>query len=76
MALGFVAARQYATRLAPYPANEDVNGQVVYTLIKMKVRGFAGEVETLLQSDRTWIRNLAKKYASRYGLPENSDGSS
>jgi hypothetical protein len=70
MALGFVAAQQHAKALSPYLSDADVDGQVVYTLIKMKAPGFVAEVEPLLQSDKTWIRNLAKKYLSRYGLPE------
>ncbi len=69
MALGFVAARQYAKTLSPSLRDQDVAGQVLYTLLKMKAQGFVPEVEPLLQSDKTWIRNLAKKYLSRYGLP-------
>jgi hypothetical protein len=69
MALGFVAARQCAKTLSPFLTDPDVDGHVVYTLIKMKAPGFISEVEPLLQSDKTWIRNLAEKYLSRYGLP-------
>jgi hypothetical protein len=69
MALGFVAARLYAKTLSSFLNDPDVDGHVVYTLIKMKAPGFISEVEPLLQSDKTWIRNLAKKYLSRYGLP-------
>jgi len=69
MALGFVAARQCAKSLAPFLSDLDVDGQVLFTLIKMKAPGFAPEVEPLLQSDKAWISNLAKKYLSRYGLP-------
>jgi|SRR5580704_11314311 hypothetical protein len=69
MALGFVAARQHAKTLSQFLSDPDVDGHVAYTLIKMKASGFSPEVEPLLQSDKTWIRNLAKKYLSRYGLP-------
>jgi hypothetical protein len=69
MALGFVAARQHAKTLSPLLRDPDVDGQVLDTLIKMKASGFASEVEPLLQCDKTWIRNLAKRYLSRYGLP-------
>jgi hypothetical protein len=69
MALGFVDARQHAKALSPFLRDPDVDGHVLYTLIKMKVPGFVSEVEPLLQSDKTWIRNSAKKYLSRYGLP-------
>ena len=71
MALGFVAARQYANTLAAFLSDPDIDGQVLYTLIKMKASGFVPEVEPSLQSDKTWIRNLAKKYLSRYGLPSS-----
>jgi hypothetical protein len=69
MALGFVAPRQHAKTLSPFLSDPDDDGHVVYTLIKMKAPGFISEIEPLLQSDKTWIRNLAKKYLSRYGLP-------
>jgi hypothetical protein len=72
MALGFVAAGQHAKTLSTFLQDPDVGGQVLYTLVKMKASGFASEVEPLLQSDKTWIRNLAKKYLSRYGLPSFS----
>lgn len=66
MALGFVAARNYAEALVPFLSDPDVNGQVLFTLIKMKAPGFAREVTPLLLSNQTWIRRLAKKYIDRY----------
>jgi len=66
MALGFVAAEKHAKTLIPFLNDGDVAGQVVHTLIKMKAAGFAGEVAPLLQSDKTWIRRLAKQYVKRY----------
>jgi len=69
MALAFVAARQRAKALSLFLRDPDVGGQVLYTLIKMKTPEFVREVEPLLQSEKTWIRNLAKKYLSRHGLP-------
>jgi hypothetical protein len=69
MALGFVDAREHAKALSPFLRDPDVDGHVLYTLIKMRAPGFVPEVEPLLQSDKTWKRNLAKKYLSRYGLP-------
>lgn len=71
MALGFVAAKQHARALSAFLGDPDVAGQVIYTLIKMKAPGFARNVEPLLGSEKTWIRNLAKKYLSRYGLPSS-----
>ncbi|MGH2397835.1 MAG: hypothetical protein ACRDFW_12835, partial [bacterium] len=66
MALGFVSARPYAGALAPSLADPDVDGQVIYTLIKMKAPGFAQLVTPLLNSDETWIRRLAKRYIDRF----------
>jgi hypothetical protein len=66
MAIGFVAACPHASSLAGLLGDLDVNGQVVYTLLKMKVGGFANDVAPLLQSEKSWIRRLAKKYIERY----------
>lgn len=66
MALAFVGARRYAEALAPFLSDRDVDGQVLDTLIKMKAPGFTREADSLLQSDKTWIRRLAKKYIDRY----------
>ncbi len=66
MALGFVAARRYAETLVPFLTDTDVDGQLVDTLIKMRAPGFKREVASLLHSDKTWIRRLAKKYVDRY----------
>jgi len=65
-ALGFVAARTYADAIVPFLSDPDVHGQVVYTLIKMKAPGFGREVAPLTHSERTLVRNLAKKYVDRY----------
>jgi len=66
MAMGFVAARSYAAELVPFLGDTDVDGQVVYTLLKMRAGGHALAVGALLRSEKTWIRRLAKKYAERY----------
>jgi len=66
MALGFVSARQYAERLAAFLGDPDVDGQVLDTLIKMRASGYTREASSLLHSDRTWTRRLAKKYLDRY----------
>jgi len=65
MALGFVSARHYADRLARFLGDPDVDGQVLDTLIKMRISGYTHEVDLLLQSDKPWIRRLAKKYIDR-----------
>ena len=40
MALGFVAAREFADTVAPFLSDPDVEGQVLDTLIKMKAPGY------------------------------------
>lgn len=66
LALGFVAARDWADRLVPFLTDPDVDGQVVHTLLKMKAAGFADQVRPLTVSPKTWIRRLAEKYLDRY----------
>ncbi len=68
MALGFVTARPYADDISPFLSDKDIDGQIVDTLLKMKADGHAREVEPLVQSKHTWIKNLAKKYLERYPL--------
>ena len=65
IALGFIAARRYAEPLAAFFDEQDVDGQVLDTLIKMKAFGFSLEAASLFHSDKTWIRRLAKKYVER-----------
>ena len=66
MALSFVGARRFADALVPLLIDPDVDGHVLAALLKMKAPGFAPEVTPLLNSDKTWIRRLAKKYVDRY----------
>lgn len=66
MALGFVSALHCAERLAVFLGDPDVDGQVLDTLIKMKASSYTREVNLLLNSDKTWIRRLARKYLDRY----------
>jgi len=66
MALGFVAAREFADTVAPFLSDPDVEGQVLDTLIKMKAPGYTQQAVSLLHSDKAWIRRLAKKYVDRY----------
>ena len=44
---------------------EEIVGACV---LKMRVPGFAPQVQPLLESEHTWIRKLAKRYLSRYPL--------
>jgi hypothetical protein len=66
MALGFVAARQFAPALAEFVNDPDVDGQVIDTLLKMRAPGYARVIGSLLRSDKAWIRRLAGRYVERY----------
>ena len=66
MALGFTSACPHAPSLVAFLSDPDVNGQVIDTLLKMRAGGFAHAVAPLVQSDKTWISRLAKKYIERY----------
>jgi hypothetical protein len=66
MAIGFVDSRQYAATLVPFLSDSDVDGQVLYTLLKMRASGHARVVATLLRSKEAWKRRLARKYIERY----------
>jgi hypothetical protein len=74
MAMGFVAACPHALSLVGSLGDSDVNGQVVYTLLKMKAAGFTNDVAPLLQSEKSWIRRLAKKYIERYPFQPQGPG--
>ena len=66
MALGFKAASPFASRMARFLVDQDNDGQVVDTLLKMRAPGFVNAVRPLLGDTHTWIRNLAKRYVARY----------
>jgi hypothetical protein len=66
MAMGFVAACHHASALVPFLTDSDVDGQVVHTLLKMRAAGYRHSVAPLLQSEKAWIRRLARTYVERY----------
>jgi len=66
MALRFVGAQKFASAFARFLDDDDVDGHVVYTLLKMKAPGFADRVAPLVKSDRAWIRRRAKQYVERF----------
>jgi hypothetical protein len=66
MALGFSAASPVAGRIARFLADADIDGQVLDTLLKMRASHFATEVAPLTDAKKAWVRNLAKKYMTRY----------
>jgi hypothetical protein len=64
--LGFKGASGYADEVARLLSDPDVAGHALDTLQKMRLAGYASEVEALLESEHTWIRNKAKTYLGRY----------
>jgi len=66
MCLEFAGAAKHAADIAGFLSDHDIQGQVVNTLLKMKAKGFTGQVAPLLGSKQAWIRNYAKTYIERY----------
>jgi hypothetical protein len=66
MALGFAGAAAYAPALAELLVDPDVDGQVLDTLLKMRVAGYGEVVAPLLDARHAWIRKLARRYLDRY----------
>jgi hypothetical protein len=62
MSLAHVAAAEMKDKIAPFLSDPDIDGQVVDSLHKMKCFEFTREVSTLLESDKTWIKNKAMQY--------------
>jgi hypothetical protein len=62
--LGFRGAAQYASRLLPLLADEDVDGHALSVLLRMRAVGYQDEVRHLLVSDRAWVRRIARRYCS------------
>ena len=52
----------WAGELASLLPDSDIDGQVIYTLYKMKAPGHSACVAPYLSSKITWIRNEAKRY--------------
>lgn len=64
--LGFKGASKYADEIGGFLNDPDVAGQALDSLLKMRVAGYAGRVEALLESEQAWIRRTAKTYLERY----------
>lgn len=71
MLLGYTAAQAWAPLMVECLADDDISGHALDTLVKMRVPGYATQVEHLLTSQYTWVRNLARKYVERYPAPEH-----
>ena len=66
MLLGKKMFSEYAEQMASLIDDDDVDGQVIDTLYKMGVTGYADLIEPFLTHNRTWIRNEAKRYIQKY----------
>ena len=67
MLLGKVKYREQAHALIPLLEEEDVDGQVIDTLYKMRANGYVSLMTLFLKHKKTWIRNIAKKYVQKFG---------
>ncbi len=64
--LGFVGAKPLAPELVDFLEDKDIDGHILDTLLKMKAGEYTKQIKPLLNSNATWIKNLAKKYCERY----------
>lgn len=58
----------YADRLVSLLRDVDVSGHVLDSLYKMRALQYQEEVKLLLNSEYTWISNLAKRYIEKSRL--------
>lgn len=65
MLLGYKNAADMAERVAVYLDDDDISGHALDTLHKMKIYGYKEKASTLLTSEKTWVRNVAKKYIQK-----------
>ena len=70
MLLGKVKYCEHAHVLIPLLEDEDVNGQVIDTLYKMRANSYVSLITPFLKHRQTWIRNTAQKYIQKF---EDSD---
>ena len=66
MLLGYKSCQSHATSLAEELDDPDIDGHVIYTLLKMRADGFRREIEPFRSHKVTWIRNKARQYCERY----------
>ncbi|MBR2483595.1 MAG: hypothetical protein IKB53_02495 [Oscillospiraceae bacterium] len=66
MLLGRKMYRDYSDRLISVINDDDIAGHVIDTLYKMQEEKHVELISPFLQHDRTWIRNVAKKYIQRF----------
>jgi hypothetical protein len=56
------SSREYANDIASQLGDPSVDGQVIYTLYRMRAKGFAENIRSFTQHDRSWVRKEAKRY--------------
>ncbi len=66
MLLGKKQYAHYAEKIASLLSDTYVDGHVIYTLYKMGAEGYSVQIEPFTKHNRTWIRNLAKRYLQKY----------
>ena len=66
MLLGKKCYAEYAPIIASFLSDDDIDGHVVDTLYKMGTPGYVAQIQPLTKHNRTWIRNIAKKYINKY----------
>lgn len=62
MLLGFRCCRAHAGRLADHLDDACVDGHVIKALCMMRAPGYSSAIQPFATHEKTWIRNLAKKY--------------
>ena len=67
MALSTKSAAAFATELASYLTDPDIDGHALDALIKIGAGGFISQVLPLANHPQAWVRRLAKRYLERYG---------
>lgn len=64
--LGRTRYAAYADTVAGLLSDPQVDGQAIDVLYKMRVRDYCREIEPFTHHDKTWIRNVAKRYLAKY----------
>lgn len=62
MLLGRKCYAQYAPVIAPFLSDDDIAGHIVDTLYQMETPDYVSQIQPFTKHNRTWIRNIAKKY--------------
>ena len=53
---------EHANKIASQLGDPSVDGQVIYTLYRMRAKGFSEKIWPYTKHDKTWIRKEAKRY--------------